>query len=53
LAEAAAASGWSAARRCATTAVLEIRRLIDVRGFADAGEEANEMHERLEEQVRR
>ena len=28
---------------------LEIRRLIDVGDFADAGEEANEMHKRLEE----
>jgi len=34
-------------------AVLEIRRLIDVADFVDAGEEANEMHKRLEEQVRR
>jgi hypothetical protein len=32
---------------------LEIRRLIDVGDFAEAGEEANEMHERLEKNVRR
>ena len=32
---------------------LEIRRLIDVGDFAEAGEEANAMHERLEKQVRR
>lgn len=32
---------------------LEIRRLIDVGDFPEAGEEANEMHERLEAQVRR
>jgi hypothetical protein len=32
---------------------LEIRRLIDVGDFAEAGEEANEMHKHLEEQVRR
>jgi hypothetical protein len=32
---------------------LEIRRLIDVGDFAEAGAEANELHERLEEQVRR
>ena len=32
---------------------LEIRRLIDVGDFPEAGEEANEMHKRLEEQVRR
>ena len=32
---------------------LEIRRLIDVGDFPEAGEEANEMHKRLEKQVRR
>jgi hypothetical protein len=32
---------------------IEIRRLIDVGDFAEAGGEANELHERLEEQVRR
>jgi len=32
---------------------IEIRRLIDVGDFAEAGAEANELHERLEEQVRR
>jgi hypothetical protein len=32
---------------------LEIRRLIDVGDFPEAGEEANELHKRLEEQVRR
>jgi hypothetical protein len=32
---------------------IEIRRLIDVGDFSEAGEEANEMHRRLEEQVRR
>jgi len=32
---------------------LEIRRLIDVGDFPEAGKEVNEMHERLEEQVRR
>ena len=32
---------------------LEIRRLVDVGDFAEAGEEANEMHRRLEQQVRR
>ena len=34
-------------------AELEIRRLIDVGDFAEAGQEANELHARLEEQVRR
>ena len=34
-------------------AELEIRRLIDVGDFAEIGEEANAMHKRLEEQVRR
>ncbi len=34
-------------------AELEIRRLVDVGDFAEAGAEANEMHERLEKQVRR
>ncbi|MEO7736034.1 MAG: hypothetical protein ABIY55_34070 [Kofleriaceae bacterium] len=34
-------------------AELEIRRLIDVGDFAEMSEEANAMHERLEEQVRR
>lgn len=34
-------------------AELEIRRLIDVGDFAEMGEEANAMHKRLEEQVRR
>ena len=32
---------------------LEIRRLIDVGDFPEMGEEANAMHKRLEEQVRR
>lgn len=32
---------------------IEIRRLIDVGDFAEAGEEANELHKRLEEHVRR
>jgi hypothetical protein len=32
---------------------LEIRRLIDVGDFPEAGEEVNEMHKHLEEQVRR
>lgn len=32
---------------------LEIRRLIDVGDFQEAGEEANELHERLEKQVKR
>lgn len=32
---------------------LEIRRLIDVGDFSEAGDEANELHKRLEEQVRR
>lgn len=32
---------------------LEIRRLIDVGDFAEASDEANEMHARLEEQVGR
>ena len=32
---------------------LEIRRLIDVGDFAEAGAEANEIHERLEAHVRR
>jgi hypothetical protein len=34
-------------------AELEIRRLIDVGDFAEMSEEANAMHQRLEEQVRR
>jgi hypothetical protein len=34
-------------------AEVEIRRLIDVGDFAEPGEEANAMHKRLEEQVRR
>jgi hypothetical protein len=34
-------------------AELEIRRLIDVGDFPEMGEEANAMHKRLEEQVRR
>jgi hypothetical protein len=34
-------------------AELEIRRLIDVGDFAEMSEEANAMHKRLEEQVRR
>lgn len=32
---------------------LEVRRLIDVGDFGEAGDEANEMHKRLEENVRR
>ena len=44
-------------RRCpalhADGSELEIRRLIDVGDFAEAGEEANAMHERLEAQVKR
>jgi hypothetical protein len=32
---------------------LEIRRLIDAGDFPEAGEEVNERHKRLEEQVRR
>jgi hypothetical protein len=32
---------------------LEIRRLVDVGDFAEVGEEVNDMHKRLEEQVRR
>jgi hypothetical protein len=32
---------------------LEIRRLIEVGDFAEAGEEVNKMHQGLEEQVRR
>lgn len=32
---------------------IEIRRLIDVGDFAEAGEEANETHKRLEDHVRR
>jgi hypothetical protein len=34
-------------------AEFEIRRLIDVGDFAELGEEANAMHKRLEEQVKR
>ena len=34
-------------------AELEIRRLIDVGDFPEMGEEATEMHKRLEEQVKR
>ena len=34
-------------------AELEIRRLVDVGDFPEMGEEANAMHKRLEEQVRR
>lgn len=34
-------------------AELEIRRLVDVGDFAGMGEEANAMHKRLEEQVKR
>src|SRR5262245_14116197 len=34
-------------------AELEIRRLVDVGDFPEMGEEANAMHERLEEQVKR
>lgn len=44
-------------KRCPTLredgSELEIRRLIDVGDFAEAGEEVNEMHKRLEDQVRR
>lgn len=44
-------------RRCPTLredgSELEIRRLIDVGDFGDAGDEVNETHKRLEEQVRR
>jgi len=44
-------------KRCPTLhkdgSELEIRRLIDVGDFAEAGVQANEMHKRLEEQVRR
>lgn len=44
-------------KRCPTLRAdgseVEIRRLIDVGDFSDAGEEANEMHRRLEDQVRR
>lgn len=43
-------------KRCPTLrsgSELEIRRLIDVGDFAEAGEEANELHKRLEEQVTR
>ena len=32
---------------------IEIRRLVDVGDFAEAGEEATEMHQRLEDQVSR
>ena len=32
---------------------IEIRRLIDVGDFGEAGDEVNEMHQRLEDQVRR
>src|SRR5262245_39474753 len=32
---------------------VEIRRLIDVGDFEEAGDEANQLHARLEEQVRR
>ena len=32
---------------------LEIRRLIDVGDFSEMGEEANAMHKRLEDQVKR
>ena len=32
---------------------VEIRRLIDVADFAEAGDEVNQMHERLEKQMRR
>lgn len=32
---------------------VEIRRLVDVGDFAEVGEEAIEIHKRLEEQVRR
>jgi hypothetical protein len=44
-------------KRCPTLredgSELEIRRLIDVGDFAEAGAEVNEMHQRLEDQVRR
>jgi hypothetical protein len=43
-------------KRCPTLedgSELEIRRLVDVGDFPEIGEEANEMHKRLEEQVRR
>jgi hypothetical protein len=44
-------------KRCpalhADGAEVEIRRLVDVGDFAEMGEEANAMHKRLEEQVRR
>jgi hypothetical protein len=44
-------------KRCPTLrddgSELEIRRLIEVGDFAEAGEEVNETHKRLEEQVRR
>jgi hypothetical protein len=43
-------------KRCPTLqdgSELEIRRLVDVGDFAEAGEEVNEMHKRLEEQIRR
>jgi hypothetical protein len=44
-------------KRCpalhADGAEVEIRRLVDVGDFAELGEEANAMHKRLEEQVRR
>ena len=43
-------------KRCPTLhggSELEIRRLVDVGDFAEAGEEVNERHKRLEEQVRR
>ncbi len=34
-------------------AEIEVRRLIDVGDFAEAGDEGNELHARLEEKVRR
>ncbi|NVB80751.1 MAG: YciI family protein [Kofleriaceae bacterium] len=44
-------------KRCPTLnadgSEIEIRRLIDVGDFPEAGEEVNETHERLEAQVRR
>ncbi len=44
-------------KRCPTLrddgSELEIRRLIDVGDFPEAGEEVNEMHQRLEESIRR
>ena len=44
-------------KRCPTLredgSEVEIRRLIDVDDFPEAGEEVNEMHKRLEEQARR